>query len=86
MLKMDPDYEPPTLESRQVFGIELEQRRNDCRITADLFNNIVTENKDMPEEAKRDLLVATLTLKYSVELSVFCLWRAGHRQWRWSAV
>lgn len=62
VLKMDPDYEPPTLESRQVFGIELEQRRNDCRITADLFNNIVTENKDMPEEAKRDLLVATLTL------------------------
>ncbi len=70
VLKMDPDYEPPTLESRQVFGIELEQRRNDCRITADLFNNIVTENKDMPEEAKRDLLVATLTLKYTQSNSV----------------
>lgn len=70
VLKMDPDYEPPTLESRQVFGIELEQRRNDCRITADLFNNIVTENKDMPEEAKRDLLVATLTLKDTQSNSV----------------
>lgn len=70
VLKMDPDYEPPTLETRQVFGVALEQRRNDGRVTADLFSNIVTTEQDMPEEARRDLLVATLTLKYTQSNSV----------------
>ncbi len=70
VLKMDLDYAAPETETREVFGIVLEQRRNDCVVSEKLFENIVTENKDMPEAAKRDLLVATLTLKYTQSNSV----------------
>lgn len=70
VLKMDPDYAAPETEVREVFGIVLEQRRNDCVVSEKLFENTVTENKDMPEAARRDLLVATLTLKYTQSNSV----------------
>lgn len=70
VLKMDPDYEPPSIETREVFGVVLEQRRNDRRITADLFDNVVTRNKEISDDAKRDLLVATVTVKYTQSNSV----------------
>lgn len=44
---MDPEYEPPLVETRQVYGISMQQRRNDCKIDASLFENVVTKNKDV---------------------------------------
>lgn len=70
VLKMDPDYAPPEIEVREVFGIVMEQRRNDALVSETLFDNIVTKATDMPQQAKRDLLVATLTLKYTQSNSV----------------
>ncbi|PIA16016.1 IMP cyclohydrolase/phosphoribosylaminoimidazolecarboxamideformyltransferase [Coemansia reversa NRRL 1564] len=76
VLQMDPAYEPPTEETRDVYGLRLRQRRNDARITADLFNTIVTRNRDLPATAVRDLVVATLALKYTQSNSV-CYARDG---------
>ncbi|MCD8254831.1 MAG: phosphoribosylaminoimidazolecarboxamide formyltransferase [Oscillospiraceae bacterium] len=70
IIAIDPDYVPDPAESKQVFGVVFEQRRNDCRITADMLNNVVTENKNIPEAAKRDLLTALITLKYTQSNSV----------------
>jgi phosphoribosylaminoimidazolecarboxamide formyltransferase/IMP cyclohydrolase len=64
LLAIDPLYEPPELESREVYGITLTQARNSCKITPELFNNTVT-NATIPEHAKPDLLVATITAKYT---------------------
>lgn len=72
VLQVDPAYEPPTIETREVFGVRFEQRRNDFEPTADLFKNVVTTNVELPEEARRDLLVATIALKYTQSNSV-CL-------------
>ncbi|KAF8978703.1 Bifunctional purine biosynthesis protein ade10 [Entomortierella lignicola] len=70
VLQMDPNYEPQELESRQVYGLTLQQKRNDVKIDANLFKNIVTKNKELPESAIRDLIVATIALKYTQSNSV----------------
>ncbi len=76
ILAMDPDYQPPEIELKQVFGICFEQQRNRAVIDASLLANIVTVNKDLPESACRDLLVALITLKYTQSNSV-CYAQAG---------
>ncbi|CAG9795156.1 unnamed protein product [Diatraea saccharalis] len=76
VLQMDPNYEPDLLEKKTIFGLTLEQRRNDAKITRELFKNIVTQKKDMPENAIRDLIVATIALKYTQSNSV-CYARDG---------
>ena len=70
VIQIDPDYVPDPIERKQVFGITFEQGRNDLKINEDLFTDIVTANKDLPEEAKRDLIVALITLKYTQSNSV----------------
>lgn len=70
VLRIDPDYEPAEIERRQVFGVTLEQRRNDVAITPELFTRRVTARHEIPPEAMRDLLVATITLKYTQSNSV----------------
>ena len=70
VLKIDPDYVPQPVESKDVYGITFEQERNNAKITADLFQNRPTKNKDIPEAAQRDLLIALITLKYTQSNSV----------------
>jgi phosphoribosylaminoimidazolecarboxamide formyltransferase/IMP cyclohydrolase len=70
VVQMDPAYKPDLLEQREVYGITFEQRRNDRPVTVDDFKNIVTKNKDLPESAMRDMLVAWVTLKYTQSNSV----------------
>ncbi|WVQ95758.1 phosphoribosylaminoimidazolecarboxamide formyltransferase/IMP cyclohydrolase [Kwoniella sp. CBS 9459] len=70
VLQMDPNYEPAEIETRQVYGVSLQQRRNDCKIDSSLFQNVVTQNKDLPKSAIIDLIVATLALKYTQSNSV----------------
>ena len=73
---MDADYVPEAMEKRQVFGITLAQRRNDVLIGEELFNNIPTAGKDLPDKVKLDLIVALITLKYTQSNSV-CYARDG---------
>ena len=70
VIKIDPDYVPAPIEKRSVFGITFEQGRNELKIDDELFANIVTENKELPESAKIDLAVAMITLKYTQSNSV----------------
>lgn len=71
VLKMDEEYRPAPVESKQVFGITFEQGRNEIDLTGDsLFQNIPTANKDFPEAARRDLMIALITLKYTQSNSV----------------
>ena len=70
IVKIDPDYMPPEKETKQVFGITFEQGHNFFRIDRELLSNVVTEKKDLPEEAVRDLIVALITLKYTQSNSV----------------
>ena len=70
ILKMDPSYRPALEELKQVFGITFSQRRNDSVIDAGILENIVTKNKTLPPGAKRDLIVALITLKYTQSNSV----------------
>jgi len=70
IVKIDPSYVPDVQERKQVFGITFEQGRNNFKIDAELLANIVTENKDLPEEAKIDLIVSLITLKYTQSNSV----------------
>lgn len=70
VLQIDPAYVAPEMENREVFGISFEQKRNMACITGATLQNIVTEKKDMPEDAKRDLLIAQITLKYTQSNSV----------------
>ena len=71
VIKMDPNYRPAPIERKQVFGVTFEQGRNEIDLTGDyLFENIPTENKEMPAEAKRDLKIALITLKYTQSNSV----------------
>jgi len=65
LLEMDMDYEPEELEVRDVYGVRLEQKRNDLLIDAGLFQNIVTVKKELPESAIRDLIVCTTAVKYT---------------------
>lgn len=70
VIQMNPDYKAPELETKDVFGVTFEQKRNDIKITEELFNNIPTKNKNITDEAKRDLLIALITLKYTQSNSV----------------
>ena len=70
IVKIDPDYVPAPIETKQVFGITFEQGRNNFEINEELLENIVTENKDIPESAKIDLIIALITLKYTQSNSV----------------
>ncbi len=70
IVEIDPAYVPAEQETKQVFGITFQQGRNNFKIDADLLNNVVTANKDLPDSAKRDLIVALITLKYTQSNSV----------------
>ena len=70
IVKIDPDYVPDPVEHKQVFGITFEQGRNNFVINEELLSNIVTKNKNLPESAKRDLIIALITLKYTQSNSV----------------
>ena len=70
IVKIDPDYVPQPIERKQVFGITFEQGRNDYKIDESQLENIVTANKEFPDEAKRDLIIALITLKYTQSNSV----------------
>ena len=70
VMRIDPAYQPAEVECRDVFGVTIEQRRNDVAITPELFANIVTKNRALPDSAVRDLLIATITLKYTQSNSI----------------
>ena len=70
VIQMNPNYKAPELETKEVFGVTFEQKRNDIKITEELFNIIPTKNKNITDEAKRDLLIALITLKYTQSNSV----------------
>lgn len=70
IIEMDPNYEPEELETREIYGINFEQKRNHARISEELLTNIVTNNKNIPPEAKRDLVISLITLKYTQSNSV----------------
>ncbi|MBE2222644.1 MAG: phosphoribosylaminoimidazolecarboxamide formyltransferase [Anaerolineae bacterium] len=70
VIQIDPDYDPPAQETREIFGLHLEQKHNDAIPTYDDLTEIVTANKNLPESAKRDMIVALLTLKYTQSNSV----------------
>ena len=70
VIQIDPAYRPDPVERKQVFGITFEQGRNELDIDMPMLDNIVTENKNIPEESKKDLLVALITLKYTQSNSV----------------
>ena len=70
IVKIDPDYVPAPVEHKDVYGITFEQGRNNFKIDKALLENIVTENKNLPEEAVRDLIIALITLKYTQSNSV----------------
>ena len=76
IIKIDENYKPDPIEHKQVFGITFEQGRNEIKFGEDTFANMVTENKNLPEEAKRDLILALITLKYTQSNSV-CYARDG---------
>ena len=70
VVKIDPDYVPAVTEHKDVFGITFEQGRNNFKIDKELLTNIVTDNKELPESAKIDMIVALITLKYTQSNSV----------------
>ncbi|MEY8367988.1 phosphoribosylaminoimidazolecarboxamide formyltransferase [Anaerovoracaceae bacterium 42-11] len=70
IIKIDSDYVPFKQEIKQVYGVTFEQGRNDYKVTPEQLTNIVTENKTLTEEAKRDLIIALITLKYTQSNSV----------------
>ena len=70
VVQIDPDYVPEPIERKQVFGITFEQGRNEFKIDEALLENVVTANKDLPDAAKRDLILALITLKYTQSNSV----------------
>ena len=70
IIEIDPNYVPEVIERKQVFGITFEQGRNNCEINEALLENIVTDNKNFTDEAKRDLIIALITLKYTQSNSV----------------
>ena len=70
VIQIDPSYRPDPVEHKQVFGITFEQGRNELDISPALLENIVTKNKEIPEDAKKDLLISLITLKYTQSNSV----------------
>ncbi len=76
VLAMDPNYEPAAIETKDIFGITLEQGHNNVKLDASLLQNIPTQNKEIPEPAVRDLLISLITLKYTQSNSV-CYAKGG---------
>ena len=76
VIEIDPNYEPNPIEHKEVFGITFEQGRNELVVDDNLLANVVTENKEIPEEAKIDLAIALITLKYTQSNSV-CYAKGG---------
>lgn len=76
VLQIDPEYRPDPIERKQVFGITFEQGRNELAINRELLANVVTENKEIPDEAKIDLIISLITLKYTQSNSV-CYAKGG---------
>ena len=76
VIEIDPAYEPAPIERKDVFGITFEQGRNELHIDDDFFSNIVTENKELTEQAKIDLAISMITLKYTQSNSV-CYVKGG---------
>ena len=70
IVKIDPNYIPAEIEHKQVYGITFEQGRNNFKIDEELLSNLVTENKNLPDSAKRDLIISLITLKYTQSNSV----------------
>lgn len=70
VLQIDPDYVPDPIEKKQVYGITFEQGRNNAKITADLFKDIVSVNKEIPDHIMNDLILSMITLKYTQSNSV----------------
>ena len=70
VIQIDPDYVPAPVEKKQVYGITFEQGRNELKIDRELLSNIVTENKELPDSAKIDMIVSLITLKYTQSNSV----------------
>ncbi len=70
VIKIDPNFVPDEAERKQVYGITFEQGRNNFKIDEELLSDIITENKEMPSDAKRDLIIALITLKYTQSNSV----------------
>jgi len=70
VVEMEADFEPEEQETREVFGIEFEQKRNNFQVSFDLLKNVVTSNKEIPSSAQRELIVATIALKYTQSNSV----------------
>jgi phosphoribosylaminoimidazolecarboxamide formyltransferase/IMP cyclohydrolase len=76
IIEIDPSYEPAPVEHKEVFGITFEQGRNELVIDDKFFDNIVTENKNLPDQARMDLAIAMITLKYTQSNSV-CFVKGG---------
>lgn len=76
VVKIDPEYVPDPVERKQVFGITFEQGRNEIPINEEFLGKTVTKNKDVPDEAKRDLIISLITLKYTQSNSV-CYVKGG---------
>ncbi len=76
VIKIDPSYRPAALEKKQVFGVTFEQGHNDIEIGDEMLSDIVTNNKDLPDSAKKDLLISLITLKYTQSNSV-CYVKGG---------
>ena len=70
IIKIDPEYVPEPIEHKQVFGITFEQGRNELDINEELLSDIVTENKELSDDAKRDMMISLITLKYTQSNSV----------------
>jgi len=70
VIKMDPNFVPEEIETKDVYGVTFEQGRNNYQVTKEMFNNIVTENKNIPENAIIDLMISMITLKYTQSNSV----------------
>lgn len=70
VIQIDPSYEAPELEKKEVFGITFEQERNNLKVNFDMLKNIVTIKKELPENVKRDLIISLITLKYTQSNSV----------------
>ncbi len=70
ILKIDADYTPAPIEHKQVYGVTFEQGRNELEINKELLSNVVTDNKELSDAAKRDLMIALITLKYTQSNSV----------------
>lgn len=70
IIQMDPSYRPEPVEHKQVYGVTFEQGRNEVKLDDSILNEIVTKNKDLPENARRDLIISLITLKYTQSNSV----------------